>query len=142
MQVSLPLHIIRIDTDGFHLMVQLVIHGLKANAIVDTGASRTVLDRDRVAYYLGEVPLVREERIFSGIGTAQVETFAVQIGQLGLGEVVLEDLPVVVIDLSAINRAYAVFDLPRIDLVLGGDILNRLHAVIDYRKLLLYVSKS
>ena len=142
MQVSLPIHIIRIDTDGFHLMVKLDINGLKANAIVDTGASRTVMDRHRVSYFMGDVALMKEERFFSGIGASQMESFSVHIDQLGLGELSLKHIPVVVIDLGAINKAYAVFDLPRIDLVLGGDVLNHLHAVIDYRKRLLLVSKS
>jgi hypothetical protein len=39
-QFSIPIQLICIDSDGYHLMVTLSINGLRANAILDTGASR------------------------------------------------------------------------------------------------------
>lgn len=131
-----------IDNDGFHLLAELSINGLKANAIIDTGASRSVLDINRVPHYLGDADLVHEDRMITGVGPKQLETKSVQIHTVGLGELFLWDVQAVVVDLTSINKAYAIFDLPRVDMVLGGDILTSLGAVIDYNSRQIHLSKS
>lgn len=141
-QVSIPIQLLCIDTDGYHLMVALSINGLRANAILDTGASRSVLDKSRVFHYLGNLDLQKEDRLFSGIGASQVETHTITIAALSIGQLVLENMNVVVINLQSINQAYAIFDLPKIDMVLGSDILVGLGAVIDYQNRQLVVTKS
>jgi hypothetical protein len=141
-QLSIPIQLICIDSDGYHLMVTLSVNGLRANAILDTGASRSVLDKNRVLHYLGNLELQKEDRLFSGIGAGHVETHTITIPALSIGEMVLSDINVVVINLQSINQAYAIFDLPRIDMVLGSDILVGLGAVIDYQNRQLVVSKS
>lgn len=138
----MPLHLLCIDNDGYHLLAELSINGLKANAIIDTGASRSVLDSNRVQHYLGDTELIHEDRMLSGVGMKQLETKSVQIQSVGLGEFLLWDVRVVVVDLISINKAYAIFDLPRVDMVLGGDILTSLGAVIDYNSRQIHLSKS
>lgn len=137
---NIPLQILRIDSNGYHLMLQVLINGLKANALLDTGASRTILDKNRVDYYQDHPTMKTYDKFFSGLGNERIETFCTEIGSVGFGEVELKAQEVVVIDLSSINHSYALFDLPKIDLVLGCDFLLKLNAVIDCSKRSLVVN--
>lgn len=44
MITTIPLQILPIENDGFHLMIVVKINRKNANLIIDTGASRTVFD--------------------------------------------------------------------------------------------------
>lgn len=121
----------RIDNSGYHLMVTLNLNGLKANALIDSGASRTILDKNRVAHYLDHPTMNKYEKFFSGLGTGPIETFQTVVERVEVGGLELRNQEVVVIDLKAINDSYALFDLPKIDLVLGCDLLLKMNAVID-----------
>jgi predicted aspartyl protease len=139
---KVPLQILRIDDSGYHLMITMNINGLKANALIDTGASRTILDKNRADHYLDHPTMNKYEKFFSGLGTGPIETFQAVIGSIGIEGLVLRDQEVVVIDLRAINQSYALFDLPKIDLVLGCDLLLKMNAVIDCPKRTLIVNIS
>jgi predicted aspartyl protease len=128
---KVPLQILRIDNSGYHLMVSLKLNGLKANALIDTGASRTILDKHRVMHYLDHPTMKKYEKFFSGLGTGPIEAFQTVIDRVEVGGLELRDREVVVIDLKSINDSYALFDLPKIDLVLGCDLLLKMNAVID-----------
>ena len=54
MVTNIPLQLLPIENDGFHLMVEVEINGKKANLVVDTGASRTVFDEIEIQNYLNE----------------------------------------------------------------------------------------
>ncbi len=138
--MKIPLQLITIDKDGFHLMVHARINGLKANVLIDTGATRSVFDKNRVEYYLGDIALKKFDKFFTGIGATRIETFATIIPSITFGNYTLEKTEMVIIDMAMINKSYAVFDLPRIDMVLGGDILLRLGAMIDYQNRLLLIN--
>ena len=140
---TIPLQVLRIDESGFHLMVALHLNGRKANALIDTGASRTILDKNRAVHYLDRPEMHRYEKFFSGLGTGPIETYRTVIRELEIGGVALVGQEVVVIDLKAINQSYAMFDLPKIDLVLGCDLLLKMNAVIDCpsRTLIVNISK-
>lgn len=142
MKVRLPIEIVEIDKDGFHIFVSLFVNGLKANAIIDTGASRSVLDKNRVLHFTGSSNLVKDAKSLTGIGSGKIDTFSVVLNKLSFSEVVMEQQTVMVVDLSPINKAYAMYDLPHIDMVVGGELLVLLHAVIDYPNRSIIVSKS
>ncbi|MDG1476456.1 MAG: aspartyl protease family protein [Vicingaceae bacterium] len=54
MKTILPIEIFPIEDDGYHLKVEIVINGKPANLILDTGASRTVLDENRITEFVAE----------------------------------------------------------------------------------------
>jgi predicted aspartyl protease len=43
--ITVPLQLINLQDDGFHLLVEIVVFGEKLFAVVDTGASRSVFDK-------------------------------------------------------------------------------------------------
>ena len=59
------------------------------------------------------------------------------ISDMLIGDLELPPFEAAVLDLSAINIAYRQLNLPEVLGVLGGDILMKYKAVIDYEKRLL-----
>lgn len=133
MIAKVPLKYLKIDNEGVHLMVIGLVNRLKANILIDTGASRTVFDLNRIKHYQNGTEPRKNNKFFSGIGASNIDTYLAKISLLELGELKINEIEVVLFDLKVINQSYAVFDLPRIDGVLGGDLLKAYNAVIDYK---------
>ena len=133
-RVNVPLEILNLHDDGFHLLVEVVVFNKAFKAVVDTGASRTVLDKNTVEEYIDNETLLLSDKLSTGLGTNTMESYILTIPQFILGELSIPDFETAVLDLSSINHAYGqVYDEPIIGVV-GGDILMRYGAVIDYRK--------
>ncbi len=130
-----PLTFLSIDNEGTHIMCSCLVNGLKANLLIDTGASRTVFDLARIKeHYQVEADIKKNHKFFSGIGASNIDTFIATIHNIELGAWKIKSLEVVLFDLKAINQSYAMFDLPRIDGVMGGDVLKAANAVINYKE--------
>ncbi len=136
MIVHLPLQFIAIQDDGFHLMVDVSVNGHPLRMLVDTGASRTVFDRQTLVELLEleETDLFSNEGPSGGIGTSNLESSITRIRELCLGECCLKDYMTALIDLGNVHDLYDAIGLLKIDGILGGDLLMETKAVIDYRK--------
>lgn len=137
--MEIPLRLLEIDQMGYHLLADARINKLKANVLIDTGASRTVIDLNRLGYFL-EKPLTRVyDKTVAGVGAGTIHSYVTRLPHFQMGEKELMDIEVVAIDLNSINRNYAVYDLPHIDMVLGSDLLLIWGACIDYRARILFI---
>ncbi len=135
-----PLKLINLQDDGFHLLVEVVVFGIKFNAVLDTGASKTVLDKSTVEKYIRTDELLISDRLSTGLGTNTMESHTVVLPSLRIGKLKLKDFEAAVLDLSTISTAYETLNLPPVIGVLGGDILYQHDAVVNYKKLLLKLS--
>ena len=131
--IELPINIISIEGDGFHLIAEGCINGKTARFVVDTGASRTVFDKDKILNYISNPEFSEKEGISAGIGGTDISSFIFDIEELSFGELKIKDYQAVAMDLSNVNDSYAMIKLPPIDGVLGGDLLVKYKAVISYR---------
>lgn len=50
---EIPISIISIEGDGFHLLIPAKINNKKATLLIDTGASRTVFQKDQMLGFIG-----------------------------------------------------------------------------------------
>ncbi len=105
--------------------------------LIDTGATLTVLDINRTKTIFKSPEIKIYDKFFMGIGTSKIDTYSMHIKAVKLGDCSLENLEVILIDMENINKAYAAFDLPRIDGIIGGDVLQKYKAVINYEKSIL-----
>ena len=131
--IEIPINIINIDGDGFHIVTDGLINGKSARFVVDTGASRTVFDKDRVLNYINNPEFAEKEGLSAGIGGTDISSFIFNIEELRFGDLKINDYQAVAMDLSNINTSYEMIKLPPIDGVLGGDLLRKHNAVISYR---------
>ncbi len=130
----IKLKIVRIDSRGCHLAVAGKINGKKANLIVDTGASQTVFDKKRIESFLGHQQFEKSEALSTGLGTNSMESHLVKIPGLILGDFIIKDNKMILLDLSHVNESYELMKLKPVDGVIGGDILKKYKGVIDYGK--------
>jgi hypothetical protein len=132
METDIPIRAIAIPPSGTHIAVSAFINGHLANVLIDTGASQTVMDRNRIHIYSTQTEFESTGQLSKGLGTDGMESHRFVIAQFILGDLVLQRLEVTLLDLSHVNGSYYELRLPPIDMVLGGDLLRRYMAVLDY----------
>jgi hypothetical protein len=134
MTIKIPLRLLNIEGDGYHLQAKIRINGKPALVIVDTGASRTVFDKTEIAKYLKSEEIGEHDKLSTGLGTNSMQSQYVVIGNLTLGKLKLDNFDSVILDLQHVNHTYDLIGLPCIAGVLGSDVLVAMNAVIDFRK--------
>ena len=131
--IEIPINIISIEGDGFHLIAEGRINDKVARFVVDTGASRTVFDKDRILNYINNPDFAEKEGLSAGIGGTDISSFIFNIDELSFGDLKITDYQAVAMELTNINASYEMIKLPPIDGVLGGDLLRKYNAVISYK---------
>ncbi|MFA6247407.1 MAG: aspartyl protease family protein [Mucilaginibacter sp.] len=132
--ISIPLNIIDLHGDGFHPVLDIVIFNKPFKVVLDTGASRTAFDRNLLIQANEMADIVASERLSTGLGTNTMESATAVIENIWIGDMMIPELEVAVLDLSTINVAYRELGYPEVLGVLGSDILMKYHAVIDFGK--------
>jgi len=131
--IEVPLQLLDIEGEGFHIMVQGKIHGKEANFLIDTGASRSVFDPVTASKFIENLQFERKEGLTAGVGSSDLESSTFFIDELSVGDLEIRDYEAVALDLENIHEMYGKLGLPRIDGILGGDLLKRYKALINYR---------
>ena len=132
----------RIDKTGCQLMTSGKINGKRARFIIDTGASQSVFDKKRMGYFLGHEEFEKSESNSAGLGTNTMESHLVLVPGLMIGDLEVSNEKMVLLDLSHVNESYSVLGFKPIDGVIGGDVLRRYRALIDYEKKELVLRKK
>jgi predicted aspartyl protease len=132
----IKLELIAIEEDGYHIFISAVINGQEARLLVDTGASRTVFDKDRITAFLAKKKnnFKKIDKLSTGLGTSTMKSHTVILDEFSLGDTTFKEYMAVVLNMEHVNKSYEILGHRQIDGVLGGDLLCELKAVIDYRK--------
>jgi predicted aspartyl protease len=131
--IEVPLQLLDIEGEGFHIMLKGTIHGKTANFLIDTGASRSVFDPNTISTFIDDLQFEKKEGMTAGVGSSDLESSTFQIDEFSLGELEIHDYEAVALDLENIHEMYGKLGLPHIDGIVGGDLLKRHKAVINYR---------
>lgn len=134
MAIRIPLRLLNIEGDGYHLQAKAKINGKSALVIVDTGASRTVFDKTEIKRYLKTEEIAEHDRLSTGLGTSSMQSHFVVLGNLQIGKLKLENFDAVILDLQHVNQTYTAIGFAPVAGVLGSDVLVAMKAVIDFRK--------
>jgi len=134
MTISIPLQIIDLHDDGFHPLLEITLFGKAFIMVLDTGASKTAFDRTALFEANETTDILASDRLSTGLGTNSMESFTAIISGMFIGSLPIADFEAAVLDLSTINIAYSQMGHPQVLGVLGGDILMKYKAVIDYGK--------
>jgi hypothetical protein len=137
MLITIPLKILNIDEEGFHLMIKAYVNNRVAHLIVDTGASKTVFDTARIQKYVKDTNFDTHDKLSSGLGTNTMASQIATLSKIRLGELEIFNYKTVLLDLSHVNNSYEQVGLAPIEGVLGSDILLQYDAVIDYKNKIL-----
>ncbi|GGE16991.1 MULTISPECIES: retropepsin-like aspartic protease [Sphingobacterium] len=139
---NIPFEVIGLQADGFHIITEIEIFDKKFKMVIDTGASKTVLDKETLLNSgINEEEFLNTDILSTGLGTNTMESFMITLPILKLAEWQVKNFTAAVLDLSSINFAYNQIGLDPVIGVLGGDILKLYGARIDYRKNLLTLNQ-
>lgn len=142
MTTTIPFKILDIAGEGYHLLLKLYVNKKVANVIIDTGASKTVFDKTRIAKFVGVKTFEKHDSLSSGLGTNTMKSEQVFIKKIKIGDLEIENYKTILLDLSHVNQSYEQIGLKPVDGVLGSDILLKYNGVIDYDKKILKLKFS
>ena len=131
--IEVPIQLLDIEGEGFHIMVRGMIHDKEASFLIDTGASRSVFDPKTITAFIEDIQFEKKEGMSAGVGSSDLESATFVIDRLGIGALEITDYEGVALDLENIHEMYGKLGLPHIDGIIGGDLLRRHKAVINYR---------
>ena len=131
--MQLPIRLLDIEGEGFHVLVKGKINGMEANFLIDTGASRSVFDPTVITRFVENPQFKKKPGITAGVGSSELESSTFIIETLTLGDIDIKNYEAVALDLESIHENYKKLGLPAIDGIIGGDLLYRLKATLNYR---------
>ena len=120
--------------DGCHPFVNALVNGTEARLLIDTGASKTVLDKTFLLSLEPKVNLKQSEQLSTGLGAGNLPSEYAQNLKIEIGDWTVDETSVAVLDLYHVNETYKSIDLPILHGVIGGDLLLSHQAVINYKK--------
>jgi hypothetical protein len=137
MKIDIPLRLVKLENENYHIVLEMKFSDNELQMwVIDTGASRTVFDINLRKYYTEvDTPLTEIESM--GIGNIRIETKSGIIKEMKLGNAILYNFDVALIDLSQINKLYHQYTNEKISGLIGSDFLFRYNAIIDFKKLVL-----
>lgn len=141
--VEIPVNTVELDTCNYHLLVEVVINDLlKTWWVIDTGASRSVMDASLDKYYQEDETIDSSDIQSAGIQGTQLDLKVGKIEKLDVGGFVVENTIVALIDLDHINVLYEKYSAMKISGLIGSDLLKKYGAVIDYEKSVLSLKNN
>ena len=133
---TIPIEICKIEDDlrdGFHILCRVHIRDREFRMLVDTGASMTIFSIKKAKDISDNELEINEQKVLS-VGTPEIDSKYVVIDQMIIGDIVIDNYKTILIDLKSLNDHFRNNALPLIDGILGGDILMKYNAIIDYEK--------
>lgn len=133
MKSYVPLQLLPIEKDGFHVHVNALVNKQLARLVVDTGASHTVFDKTRVLRFLNQGTIQDSSLQAKGLG-ADIESFILHLDSLRFHNAQLVDYHAVLVDLSELDQLFSAIFTGGIDGILGSDMLHVMKSVFNYKK--------
>ena len=120
-----------------HYQFTLKINNRRGEFILDTGASTSCIGFESVPYF--KMHTEESEIKAAGAGAVDMVTRIAKNNQLKIGRQILNNLDVILFDLSHVNSALEQVDEKQVHGIVGADLLKRLRAVIDYGRNCFYI---
>jgi hypothetical protein len=131
--IEISLQIIELEHENYHILIEGNFEDETPSCwIIDTGASKTVLDKNLSSYYEIIDSDDFEDFQSAGINQGMTETSVGKLTCLRFGDLKITEQKVALIDLNHVNDIYGKYTSYRIAGLLGGDILMQYKCQIDY----------
>ena len=131
--IEISLQIIELEKDNYHILIEGEFQDKTISSwIIDTGASKSVMDVNQKAYYEISDSDNEEDYHSAGINQGMLETSVGKLSFLKVGELEITNQKVALIDLNHVNEIYEKYTSCRIAGLMGGDILMQYKCRIDY----------
>jgi len=134
MKHKIELEKLELNDGGVHLLISAKINNKKVRLVLDTGASRTVMDSNRHERWHNGADVQDLEHKSAGLGTDSMQSALTKVETIKFGDFKLKQFEVVLLDLMHVNSSYNQFGIKPVDGILGGDLLHNFDAIINYKK--------
>lgn len=134
MKYTIKFEVGEIERKNYHLFINLIIGDKPCRLLIDTGASKTVFDTERVLQFVKESKIKVHETKSVGLGAEAMETKAATLKNITLGKLTIDKWKVAILPIGHVNQTYEHLNLPPIDGVLGSDFLMKYNAIISFKK--------
>src|SRR5215217_9785480 len=98
--ITVPLTLINLQDDGFHLLVEIVVFGQNLFAVLDTGASRSVFDKGLMEKHIKDLTINDDTQAATIFSTST--TLQGIIPKLKIGKLILKNYTAVGLDLQGV----------------------------------------
>jgi len=127
------------DKGGFHLFLNLKVNGLKCRFLIDTGASKSVLDKKYFEDKIGKKFLKTVKQETTGLHSSVSESYFGVVKEVEIGHHLIKKYNIAVIDLAHVNMVYKQAGKPKINGILGSDLMLKYKMIVDYGELKIYL---
>ena len=127
------------ESEGYNLYVDGSVNGTKARLMVDTGAFATLLHSQFVLRM--NIPLRRTKFTSVGVNLAQSRVRLANITRFSVGSMDMQSHRVGVINLERLIHVGLLDASPPVAGLLGSEMLQRYHAIIDFGTKSLYLKQ-
>jgi len=141
MILKIPFKIVELESQSYHIVIDGKIDGLDITFIIDTGASRTIIDKS-YADILEKLTQGAEKPMATGLSAEQIPVELYNISLLAFDEVLFNNTPVLTADLKPINEVYSGITGKKIGGLIGCDFLLNNIKAIDFKRKCLTISKK
>lgn len=138
---EVKLEIVELQTESFHVFLHVLVNHKKVRMLLDTGASKTVLDKEFVESKLKSSKLESSNNPTSSLHATVQSSDIMTAKSITIGSSKLKDYMITVLDLTHVNKTYKMVKCKPIQGILGSDILVEKQAIIDYGKKQLKLKK-
>ncbi|WP_396590682.1 TIGR02281 family clan AA aspartic protease [Allomuricauda sp. R78024] len=127
-------------TETNHFEIVAKINGVSGRFILDTGASNTCVGMDKIDFFkmISEVSDIKA----AGAGATEMETLVSSKNKIRIGDWKKGKQKIVLFDLVHVNEALTSHNSLPVDGIIGGDVLKKGKAVIDYDKKCLFLKNK
>jgi hypothetical protein len=123
---------------GYHPFITVTIEGKKCRFLIDTGASKCVIDKDFYEKKLErKMKVIKQET--TGLHSTVMESYVGTLKKLQLGDLILTNYPIAGVELTHVNLTYGKMKIKKIHGILGSDIFQNHNAIIDYAQSKLFI---
>ena len=141
MILTIPLKKIEIPGGGMHLAVSVSGNNFQSRAIIDTGASQSIFHKESIEDFISEIFEIDDDQMSSGVNAMLSGHQMAELNNLNIGPLSLNDIKVGIMDLTHIRNLYQNQMTLDICGLIGGDVLNKYKAEINYYKSVLILHK-
>jgi predicted aspartyl protease len=127
-RVRLEIHSV---DDGWHICLPIRMNGIPCTMLLDTGASRTVLDLNSTFLYTSEKPQLIENKLSAGLGTTDMQSYSLQLNSMQIGKIELNNYECIVLDLNVLNSSYEMLGINKVVGIIGTDLLLQFNATLN-----------
>lgn len=127
-------------TETNHFEIVAKINGVSGRFILDTGASNTCVGMDKIDFFkmISEVSDIKA----AGAGATEMETLVSSKNKIRIGDWKKGKQKIVLFDLVHVNEALTSHNSFPVNGIIGGDVLKKGKAVIDYDKKCLFLKNK